>query len=226
MNRAERGQTTRPLSCRSSPLIPPRAKASSAARAAPRRVPTPPLPARSALYVAHAWCSSHRPCREPYMLIARCLAFLLLFTDSPAPPTALPAHKSTFSSPGKCSILTVLYPFIYSLFVSLHLFTESSLHLQDILLRASPHNAGLQGRYIDEFIFGLDKNASQYFNSQADVDTAGKPTGTGEVIFADETTMLAAAQHMNNQMIDGEKISVSELTLFDVKPEFFQRGGG
>ncbi|KAK8953947.1 hypothetical protein KSP39_PZI001971 [Platanthera zijinensis] len=58
----------------------------------------------------------------------------------------------------------------------------------------------------------------------ADVDSNGDPVGTGEVIFADEATMIAAAGNMHNKLIDGNKISVRSMTLFDVKPEFVHYG--
>ncbi|KAK8938692.1 hypothetical protein KSP39_PZI011161 [Platanthera zijinensis] len=56
-----------------------------------------------------------------------------------------------------------------------------------------------------------------YIHANIDMDIQGKPLGTGEVIFADETSLHAATVTMENHIIDGQKISISELTLFDVK---------
>ncbi|KAK8940598.1 hypothetical protein KSP39_PZI010693 [Platanthera zijinensis] len=48
---------------------------------------------------------------------------------------------------------------------------------------------------------------------KVDANTAGNPTGTGELIFADEASMQAAANVIDGQIIDGRTISAHELRL-------------
>ncbi|KAK8937133.1 hypothetical protein KSP39_PZI011921 [Platanthera zijinensis] len=63
-----------------------------------------------------------------------------------------------------------------------------------------------------------------FIHTTVDVDTRGQPLGTGEVIFADALTMHEAATTMDSCVIDGTTISVREMTLYDIRPEFFFGG--
>ncbi|KAK8918884.1 hypothetical protein KSP39_PZI021564 [Platanthera zijinensis] len=106
--------------------------------------------------------------------------------------------------------------------------SSSAITCNDDLLISTEleHFADVPQEMRDNYYFCLLLgNLNLRTTSQADVDANGNPVGTGEVIFADEATMTAAAGNMHNKLIDGNQILVRAMTLFDVKPEFVPDAG-
>ncbi|KAK8931322.1 hypothetical protein KSP39_PZI016960 [Platanthera zijinensis] len=78
-------------------------------------------------------------------------------------------------------------------------------------------NINYYKRFVQKF------KPTKYLLMKADVNTTGNPTGTGELIFAEEASMQSAANVIHGQIIDGRTISAHELRLLDVKPEYYEQ---
>ncbi|KAK8947267.1 hypothetical protein KSP39_PZI006867 [Platanthera zijinensis] len=213
----------------------------AATRQSSRRVPQPPRAAAAACRLPLPPLTLPLFPRDNFaptsrLLLARCslpprFSSLLLLT----PPTS----GRSFSKQPKRPHSTNTFGRPRKLFAMSGLNSSSAITCKDDLLMSTEldHVADVPPEMRDNYYFCLELGnlnlrtnsqvlqsvfASQlgFIHTSADVDANGDPVGTGEVIFADESTMTATAGNMHNNLIDGNKISVRAMTLFDVRPEF------